>query len=548
MQKILFLLLLLVGFSDFNIYGQVDREFWFAAPDIYADNGDDPIFLRITSYDSDANVQIILPAEDNRVLEQFTLLANSTVSIELNKDDIENTPSGTINTKGLFIVSNADISAYYEVSNPDNSEKFVLKGSSALGKAFFVPSIYNDPGDPEYYSSASEKVDIVATVDNTTIQITPTVDISGHPANVTFELVLNSGETFGLESSVLGALAGTEITSDRVIAVTISDDAVMQNLDNTVGDLIGDQLIPVSAIGTEYIAVNTSKDSDATQNQNSVQQIYVMATEDNTIVVANNSTKTTTPLQKGEIAIFEITDHAIYIYASKPVYAYQITGLVNTTTDYANELGSAILPSYNCNGSNSVSFTKVLDRDFWVNIVVKKKDVDSFILYDNQGNGVDFKNYVNSWAPISGQDVGINAWVCCAVKFNDLAIGEPYTLVNTSGVFHLCILDENGANEDALGSISFGYFSSYNSFWVDGIDEACDGEVIVLSAKDRMESYRWYSEETGDEVLSTTKELSVTTTGIYYAIGEENNGLCSFSGSIYVQYFVKLLSSNGAII
>ncbi|MCW3787798.1 IgGFc-binding protein, partial [Plebeiibacterium sediminum] len=431
-----------------------------------------------------------------------------------------------------MIVSDADISAYYEVSNPNNSEKFVLKGGSALGKRFFIPSIYNDPANPEYHSSANEKVDIVATVDHTTIQITPTTNINGHPANITFEIVLDKGQTYSLESSVLGALAGTEITSDRVVAVTISDDGVMQNFVDTVSDLIGDQLIPVDAIGTEYIAVNTSKDSDSNKNQNSVQQVYVMAIEDNTTVVINNNTSNSTPLRKGEIVVFDIPDHALYIFADKNVYAYQVTGLVNESTDYANELGSAILPNYNCNGSNTVSFTRVLDREFWVNIVVKKKDDASFILYDSKGNQIDFSSYNNSWAPISGQDTGQEAWECCAVKMSDLAVGEPYTLVNTTGVFHLCILDENGASESVLGSISFGYFSSYNSFWVDGEEEACDGDLIELTAKDRMESYQWFSNETGDEILSTANVYNATSTGTYYVIGTENNGNCSFSQSM----------------
>ncbi|MCW3787797.1 hypothetical protein [Plebeiibacterium sediminum] len=68
MPKVFFLLSLLLGFSALNIYGQVDQEFWFVAPDISSTNGEEPVFLRITAYDSDANVQILLPAENDRIL------------------------------------------------------------------------------------------------------------------------------------------------------------------------------------------------------------------------------------------------------------------------------------------------------------------------------------------------------------------------------------------------------------------------------------------------------------------------------------------------
>ena len=85
--------------GTFCTYGQIDREFWFAAPDVYADTGDDPVFLRVTTFGSSANVKIILPAENSRVLEQFSVGANSQFSLELNKTDIENTPSDKINSQ-----------------------------------------------------------------------------------------------------------------------------------------------------------------------------------------------------------------------------------------------------------------------------------------------------------------------------------------------------------------------------------------------------------------------------------------------------------------
>ncbi len=538
MRKILFFISILLGFVTYNVYGQIDQEFWFVAPDVCVENGDDPVILRITTFDSDANVKVLLPAENNKELASFHISANSQYSIELNKDDIENSPSTNINNKGLYITSDADVSVYYEVSNEYNSEKFILKGDNALGKDFFIPSQNIYENYKEYNGSANEKADIVATEDNTVIEIIPATDITGHTANEPFEIILNKGQTYCLECtdiSSTGALAGTEIKSNNRIAVTISDDAVIEDVESTVNDLIGDQLIPINAIGTEYVAINTSKASDSFKNTNTVQKVFVMAIEDNTLVFINNTTKNTKALQKGEIAEFDISDHSLFIYATKKVYAYQVTGLVNTSTTTANELGSAILPNYNCNGSRKVSFTRVFNRDLWVNIIVKRKDNKSFVLYDNQGTALNIKKYINSWQTVPGQDTGPDAWVCCAVNMNDLSTGNPYILENTQGVFHLCVLDENGS-EDELGCVSFGYFSSYNSLWIDGADIACKGDVIELAAKESMRSYHWYSAETGNEILSTDRVCTVTKSGTYYVEAEVESGECSLSDSLYVEF------------
>ncbi len=528
--------------ASISLYAQVDQEFWFVAPDVCIEVGDDPVILRVTAFDTNANVQVILPAQNNRVLKQFSVSANSQFSVELEKDDIENVPSNAINNKGLCILSDADISVYYEVSNQNNAEKFILKGSNALGKKFFVPSqnIYrNDP----VYDDANEKADIVATQDNTTIEIIPSIDITGHNANESFEIILDKGQTYCIECADISnnaALAGTEITADKRIAVTISDDAVIEDIESTVSDLIGDQLIPVNAIGTEYVAINTSKSPDSYKNTNSVQKVFVMAIEDNTLIFTNNTTKNTKALKKGEIAEFDISDHALFIYATKNVYAYQVTGLVNTTTGIANELGSSVLPNYNCNGSRSVSFTRVFNRDFWVNIVVKRKDNKSFILYDNQGKELNLKKYINSWQTVPGQDTGPESWVCCAVNMNDLSTGNPYILKNTSGNFHLCILDENGSG-DELGCVSFGYFSSYNSFYLDGSEMACKGDVIEITAKDGMKSYQWYSVETGNRILSTDRIFTVSESGTYYVEAEVKAGGCFLSDSLKVDFSMPVV-------
>ncbi|MCU4154476.1 T9SS type B sorting domain-containing protein [Carboxylicivirga sp. A043] len=538
MRRICIYLLLLTLYTTVN--GQIGREFWFAAPDVWEGCGDEPVVLRVTTFDEAATITISLPAQGGKILGKQTVGAHSHYGFQLNKSDVENRPANQVNNKGILIRASADIAAYYDVSAVDNPDKFILKEDNALGFEFFIPSQNVYSNNSEYGGNANEKADIVASEDNTTVTITPSVDITGHSAGEPFDIILNQGQTYCIECrdiSTSAALAGTQITADKRIAVTISDDAIIEDVDNFPNDLIGDQLIPVNVIGNEYVAINTSKAASSYKNQNSVQKVFVMAIEDNTLVFTNNTTKNTKALNKGEIAEFDISDHALFIYATKRVYAYQLTGLVNpNASTIANEIGSAILPSYSCNGSNSVSFTRVFNRDFWVNIIIKRKDVKNFSLYDNTGHDINVNKYINSWQTVPGQDTGQEAWVCCAVNLNNLSTGVPYRLVNSTGLFHLCILDESDSDITG-GGASFGYFSSYNSFYASGAGDKCLGEEIQLEAKDGMKTYTWYSIETGNQVLSTDRIFTVTEPGKYWVESEVAFGGCVIADTLDVDFF-----------
>ncbi|MBR8534195.1 T9SS type B sorting domain-containing protein [Carboxylicivirga sediminis] len=538
MKRIYLYLLLLTAVSAVN--GQIGREFWFAAPDIWEGYGDAPLVLRVTTFEEAATITVSLPAEGGKILSTQTVQPYSHLGIELNKNDVENSPANQVNNKGLLISSTADIAAYYDISAADNPDKFILKEDKALGFEFYVPGQNSYGNCIDYSGKANEKADIVATEDNTTVTITPAVDVTGHAAGVPFTITLNKGQTYCIENRNIApasTLAGTHMMADKRIAVTVSDDAIVEDVNSFPKDLIGDQLVPVNVIGNEYIAMNTSKASSSYKNQNSVQKIFVLAIEDNTLVFANNTTKNAKALNKGEIAEFDISDHALYIYATKKVYAYQLTGLVNpNSSTIANEIGSAILPSYSCNGSSSVSFTRVFNRDFWVNIIIKRKDVKNFILYDNNGNDIGVTKYIKSWQTVPGQGTGQDAWVCCAVNLDELSTGVPYRLENTSGLFHLCILDESDSKKADGGGASFGYFSSYNSFYAAGAGDKCLGEEILLEAKEGMKNYTWYSVETGNQVLSTDRVLTVTEGGKYWVEAEVAFGGCIIADTLNVNF------------
>ncbi|MFT6150431.1 MAG: hypothetical protein ACJAUH_003136, partial [Saprospiraceae bacterium] len=306
-KKITLSILLVLMISCFA-FGQADIEFWFVAPEVDAGHGDDPIFLRLTAENQAAIVTIGQPANLGGVTLTQTIPANTTVSINLTpfKALLENQPANTVLAKGIQIQSTNPITAYYEVANASNPEIFPLKGSSALGQFFYLPgqnTFGNQLGTPAF--------DIVATENNTTITIIPTDPLIGRAANVSFTITLNAGETYscvGTNTTATGTLAGSKITSNKPIAVTHSDDSLFNN---GAWDLIGDQVVPVNILGTEYIAV---------KGLGTNERVYIVATENNTTYYLNGNSGSTVNINAGQIQSYAITGNAVYITSDKPIY------------------------------------------------------------------------------------------------------------------------------------------------------------------------------------------------------------------------------------
>ncbi len=520
-----------------NLNAQTGTKFWFVAPDAYQGHGDKPLYFRITTFEKSASVTISMPANSSFTPKTENIGANMFATIEVDKKDVENQPANSVNSKGILIESSAPITVYYEIANVGNPDKFTLKGDNALGKEFYIPSQNVYANMAKYSGNANEKVDIVATEDNTTVTIVPTVDVTGHSKGVPYDINLNLGETYSIEYrdiSASASMAGTYITSNNPIALTITDDSI--NETDHPHDIIGDQMIPTSIIGTEYIAVRTSTDTNAAQ------KVFVLATEDDTYVFINNDNNLVRHLKRGELSGFDITDNAIYINATKPVYAYQVSGLANINAkDNANELGSALLPTIECTGSIRVAFTRVFARNFWVQILTQSKNRDSFVMYDNNKSKVDYIDNLQ-WIKVKGTDTGNpdETWYSAIINMN-VSTGVPYTIENTKGLFHLSVLDENDP-KTSVGSVSYGYFSSYGRMRVEGPSQECDGKEIVLSTSINMSSYLWFSKSTGNSVLSTDREFRANRSDTYWVTAQMLHGGCVITDSLDVEFVMPKIS------
>jgi gliding motility-associated-like protein len=366
------LLLILLIISSKSVVSQIDTVFWFAAPWVTTGHaGNTPVILRLSSFNNATTVRVRQPASTFDTT--FVIPPNSLVSESLSHliSQIENTPANTVHNRGLKITSNFPMTAIYEVVTVvNNPETYSLKGQNGMGLEFVCP-FQTRRNNGSYTPTPKSQILIVATENATIVWIKPRCNVVGHVANVTYSVSLNAGQSYNVEnvtnaSSVAGQnLSGSIVVSNKPISVTVSDDSV--NGVSGCFDLMGDQIVPVEVVGTEYIV------NKGGLNPGENEGAYVVATQNFTQVNINDGTTSSVLLNKGDTYYYAIGQPLTYITSDKPVYVIHTSG-------FGCEMGEAILPPLNCAGSDQVSFTRTNTQTFILNILCKTTAVNNFLL------------------------------------------------------------------------------------------------------------------------------------------------------------------------
>ncbi|MGQ3013333.1 MAG: gliding motility-associated C-terminal domain-containing protein [Flavobacteriales bacterium] len=424
-------------FSLYRASAQNDTLFWFVAPEVTSAHGDSPVLLRLATETAGAGVVIDQPANPAFTPVNVLLGPNGSQSVDLTASlaSLENAPANTVLNKGLRIRSNAKISAYYEVNTTCNCnpEIFALKGRNALGTQFIVPFQTAWNSGAGYAPGAFSTIDIVATENNTSITITPTNAVVGHPAGVPYTIVLQQGETYSVQQTgnlVTGTLGGTLITSDKKIAVTIKDDSLSFQ---GCADLAGDQIVPVNIVGKEYIVVKGTL--------NVTDKVYIMPVQNNTTISVGGVSQGT--FAQGQVFEHNLTTPSIYIQSSAPVYVLHYTG-------YGCEIGSALVPPITCTGSNSVCVVRSTIENFSITLFTKTANVSGFTL---NGNAALIPAAAFSVVPGTG---GLYSQALITFSTADVIVGASTVVRNSLGFFHMGII-----NGGASSGCRYGYFSDF---------------------------------------------------------------------------------------
>lgn len=441
---------------------QVDDAFWFVAPEVTNSHGDDPVVLRFASFDDPATITVSMPADPSAFPPQtLELDANDAISLDLTPwlEVVENKPFDGVHNKGLRIVSTKNISTYYEV-NPScacNPDIFALKGENAEGSHFFVPfqTLLNNS-----YGNSPSGFDVVATEPNTTVTITPTKDLQGgHPANEPYEVFLPfAGSTYSARATGTSAnshATGTVVSSDHPIAITIHDDSANGSPFGGCSDLMGDQLVPIEVVGTEYIAIKGYL--------NGADRVYFVATEDATEVMLEGAV--IAELNAGESFEYVLSEAAAFFETNLPVYVWHLTG-------FGCEVGGAVLPSVECTGSPEVVFVRSTGEFIGMNVLVPSGAEGDFLFNDDPGVITP-----DLFQDVPGSDGNWKYAQIPATSFVPQL--EASRLRNTSDYFHLGIVHGGGGS-----GTRYGYFSDYGAirYQVQASQiEICVGESITLA-------------------------------------------------------------------
>jgi hypothetical protein len=499
-----------------NIFAQTDTEFWFAVPDLSSGHCEKP-YLQLISLDQPAAVTITQPANPSfqPIVRDLAAYDYSTINLLSVLSAIETQTGGPWNT-GLLIQSTATISAYF-ANICDNSEIYALKGRNALGTHFLIPSQYDYPNSGGYSGLCYNKVEILATEDSTDVTITPSAACVGHAANVPFTIRLHRGQTFALQATNRAAaqhLFNTMVTSTKPIAVNYTDDTI----EGTGGDLVGDQLVPVNLLGTDYIAVSNQKGSGSTNVDDIV---YIFPVEDATQIYINGALHAT--LNKGGKTKFNITNaqKIAHITSDKPITVLQLTR-------NAAEPGASILPALTCTGSREISY-KQTGGSPRVTVITKTENIDGFLV--NGANS--FLMPATSFTPLEDG----SGWS----YFNREMSTPPDGILrisNTKGLFHAGFFDNPGT------TCSFGFFSNFNVVPINGKTGKAwyrAGETITLELDDAsdLENFSWTGANgfTSADSIPQIANCTVANAGMYIVSASHKEGCPVEPDTFYVHVF-----------
>lgn len=457
---------------------QIDTSFWFACPWVTPDHWwRDNIVVHISTFNTPTTtVRLRQPSAigPNKYDTTFNIPANSNFDYVFWRDKIANAtnrgydsletrPANTVVPYGLYISSDASVTIVYDVITRGgsflNPETFSLKGQNGLGYEFVCPfqtrwrnqNLGGDLNGDGTVTQPKQQLNIVASKPNTVVWITPKCAVVGHPANITYSIMLPSpGSAYTVENAVQNTnvagnnLSGTIVVADKPISVTVADDSVS----GVTGcyDLMGDQIVPNDVVGINYIL------NKGYMNGPEHEGAYVVATENFTQLTINDGTvQPVVFMNKGDTYHYKTTQPLTYINATKNVYCLHASGT-------GCELGEALLPPLDCAGSNLVAFSRTNNQGFYLNLLCKNGSQGTFTLNNALGTvtvPITAANFTLvpgtgtlSGGPYYGGQLNLT-------NIATLPIGS-YTVYNPTDVFALGIFGGNAST----GGL-FHYMSSF---------------------------------------------------------------------------------------
>ena len=250
--------------------------------------------------------------------EAFNVTVGNITTIALPVSVLLTTSNAIINN-GIHITADDEITIYGLNRQTFTTDAFLGLPTDILGTDY-INFGYTDNGNGTQFG-------LVATQDNTTVTITPTVAADGHAAGVPYDIVMNQGETYLYKVfSVNSDLTGSLITSDKPIALFGGSVCANVPVGVCCCDHIVEELSNTTTWGQAFVTVplKTRSNGDRFRFLASVDGTNVMV---NGVSVAN--------LNKGQFHEMILTA-ASTVSANNPILVAQYshsTGFDGVTSD-----------------------------------------------------------------------------------------------------------------------------------------------------------------------------------------------------------------------
>ena len=481
----------------------------------------------------------------------FTIVPGATFKHVLsvaNNNPYAASGSGNAQSKGIHVTSDVDISVYAFNRRRFSADASVILPTNSLGNKYYASGYYETYTD-RYYPGYYSELLVVATTDDTEIEITPSVDTeNGFDAGQTYSVTLNAGDIYQLQA--VYDLTGTLITAStnandcknfavfsghqftRVnggqncdYSTTNNNGAITNYSDGFAADHLYEQMYPVNTWGKDYIALPFFGRTGYV--------LQITAAEDATKIEINGLTVTLNAGRKIRGARSGITN----IKSDKPIQVAQISQSMSCdfpigTVDLRGPGDPfMIMLSPNEQFLNEVTFNALESpqiTDYTVTVFVKTGDIDQLTL---EGTAVDPDEFITvrtvpeyAYANLKiekGNDYTLKSesgFIAYIYGFGDV---ESFGYVAGVSLENLNLIIEG--NDEQIGILAEnGCINSEITF--DAIFDTPTGEVP------RYDTFRW---DFGDGNSGIGKEFvhSYDTPGVYTVLltASQGIGVCGSS-------------------
>ena len=250
----------------------------------------------------------------NGVITPFTVAAGSQTMITLDPAAVL-TSNEMIETKGVHVTALAPVSVHVVSESSTSADGYLAFPTATLGINYFVMS----------YASAryaGSEFAVVATQNNTTVNITPTAAGATKPAGAAFTLILNAGETYQLANPAGADMTGSLVSADKPVAVFGGHRCA--EVPSNVGycDYLVEQIPDVTLWGNTYHTVPFSGRARYS--------VRVMASQNGTTFTSAPAGMVST-LNAGQFADVTLTGAAEFVSSSPVLVAQFIRSYADDT-------------------------------------------------------------------------------------------------------------------------------------------------------------------------------------------------------------------------